>query len=408
MKILIFNTLYHPNVMGGAEKSVQLLAENLAKEGHQTVVVSTERNVRDRVEWINGVKVYYLRPRNLYWSKDSSKRSKLLKPIWHALDIFNPFFKKVITNIVKEEGPDVIHTNNLAGFSVVPWVIAKEIGIPVVHTLRDYYLMCIKSTMYKNGTNCNNRRCKLCAIYTYYKKLLSNRQYVNYLVGISDFIIRKHKYFGYFIDVPSRTIFNGIEIPHIKESKDDCDNNKDLIMLRPLKFFYMGRIEKNKGVELLLKEFQEVTNAELYLAGKIYDKEIDINIGKNKYGENIHFLGFVDPREILPTIDVLIVPSLWNEPFGRVIIEAYSYGKPVIASNRGGIPEIVIDGVTGYIFNPDIEGDLREKINKMTSNPQMVAEMSENIPKNLNNFVIQQMVKQYLEVYSEVIDRYHI
>lgn len=93
-----------------------------------------------------------------------------MKPIWHALDIFNPFFKSVIINIIDKEKPDIIHTNNLAGFSVMPWVIAKNLGIPVVHTLRDYYLMCIKSTMYNHEKNCDNHQCVVCFIYTYYKK----------------------------------------------------------------------------------------------------------------------------------------------------------------------------------------------------------------------------------------------
>ncbi|MFV9510457.1 glycosyltransferase family 4 protein [Tepidibacillus sp. LV47] len=399
MKILIFNTVYYPNIVGGAEKSVQLLAEGLVERGHEPVIVSTEKNDHDRVDWVNGIKVYYLHPRNLYWGIESNKKNKLLKPIWHALDIFNPFFKKVLTNIIKTEQPDVIHTNNLAGFSVIPWVIAKEFKIPVVHTLRDYYLMCVKSTMYHREKNCENRQCGLCSLYTSFKKYLSNKQYVHYLIGISDFMIQKHKLFGYFTDVPSKRIFNGIRLPQIEGSS----NNKNVS--KPLKFFYMGRIEKTKGVNLLLKEFEHITNAELYLAGRIIDPIIKVNIEKNFYKGNIHFIGYVDPKDVLPEMDILIAPSLWHEPFGRILIEAFQFGKPVIASNRGGIPEVVEDGVTGYIFNPDIEGDLREKINKFILNPSIISEMAKKIPKFMNEFDIDRTVNQYIEVYTKTIDK---
>lgn len=77
MKILIFNTLYYPNIIGGAEKSVQLLAEMLVSRGHEPIIVSTFTD--DKIDKVNGIKVYYLHHRNLYWSINSKDKKALQK-----------------------------------------------------------------------------------------------------------------------------------------------------------------------------------------------------------------------------------------------------------------------------------------------------------------------------------------
>ena len=88
MKILFINTLYYPNFVGGAEKSIQVLAENLVSDGNDVVVIST--NSKSYIDEINGVRVYYENPKNLYWSSEDRKNNTILeKFIWHGLDAYN-------------------------------------------------------------------------------------------------------------------------------------------------------------------------------------------------------------------------------------------------------------------------------------------------------------------------------
>lgn len=93
MKVLIFNTLYYPNQLGGAEKSVQLLAEGLLKAGHNVTVVSTSN--KDYVDYVNGVKVYYVKTTNLYWVYGAKEEKSYKKPLWHLIDSYNPFNTKI-------------------------------------------------------------------------------------------------------------------------------------------------------------------------------------------------------------------------------------------------------------------------------------------------------------------------
>lgn len=75
MKLLIINTLYYPNIIGGAEQSVQLLAEAICHWGHEVVVVCTSPNPGRTIKFINSVKVYYLGLKNLYWQFDGKENS---------------------------------------------------------------------------------------------------------------------------------------------------------------------------------------------------------------------------------------------------------------------------------------------------------------------------------------------
>ncbi|MBT2730140.1 glycosyltransferase family 4 protein [Bacillus sp. ISL-75] len=392
MKVLIFNTLYYPNRVGGAEISVQALAESLKDKGVTPIIVTTEP--LDRNDNVNGVKVYYLNNRNLYWFGNHHNHHALKKIAWHLLDNNNFFFKKKLLEIIQIEEPDIIHTNNLSGFSMLPWILAKENNIPIIHTLRDYSLMCSKGTMYKNNENCK-KMCSECSVLNFYKKGITNNQYVNSVVGISEFVLNHHKSNGYFKDVSSTRIFNGVNTIHPNQIQIKEKGEK-------MKFLYMGRIEKSKGIEKIIDKFQDHTSIELYIAGEIYDSEIKENLDNNKYSNNIKFVGFVNPSDILPKVDMVLIPSLWNEPFGRVIIEAYSYGKPVIATNLGGIPEIVLHGKTGYIYDPHNEDEFESIIEKISNDPSVVSELSTNIMDYLKQFSTDVITDQYIEEYRKL------
>jgi hypothetical protein len=87
MKILIFNTLYFPNVIGGAEKSLKSLAESLMNLDKNVVIVSTTSKEHDYTDYVDGVKVYYLNHKNIYWGFENKKHSKSSRLIWHCIHI---------------------------------------------------------------------------------------------------------------------------------------------------------------------------------------------------------------------------------------------------------------------------------------------------------------------------------
>lgn len=337
LKIVIINNLYTPNFMGGAERSVQSLAEALVKIGHDVTVICLDRTFH--VEIINGVRVFYLKLLNIYWPF-THKRNKLLKYVWQLMDCYNVFMGKRVLDILRKENFDIVNTHNLAGFSVSAWTAADKLGLPLVHTIRDYYLICPRASMYVNGCNCT-KQCTICKLSTYHKSRLSSQ--INYIIGISSYIVDKHISNGYFKNTSLNTIHNSYEkkqseIRHLKIKKK-------------VVFGFIGRLCQTKGIEYLLEEIKSdksVAGARLLVAGE-GNHAFVTRLKKISKGADVVFLGATPPERFFDMIDVLVVPSLWNEPLGRIVFEAYAHGIPVISSNRGGIPEIVDHGKTGFL-----------------------------------------------------------
>ena len=394
MKILFINSLYYPNIMGGAEKSVQFMAEGLTARGHEAVVVTTAE--KDTVDMVNGVRVYYMDCRNLYWMYHAKSEASWKKPLWHLIDSRNFRIRSKLTNILRREKPDIIHSNNLTGISTYAWKLAREQNIPIVHTSRDYHLLCPKSGMFKNGQNCPTQ-CFPCALYSWPKKRFS--QMVSAYVGVSKFIMEKHMSFGYFKNATIKTyIYNPVAKPQSISSKS---GTADIIT-----FGYVGALSPDKGVERLIENFQRLNadNARLMIFGKGMTKEFEDYLINRYQSDSIRFMGFKRPNEIYNSIDVSIISSLWHEPFPRILLESYAYGIPVIATDRGGTPEMIEEGKTGYVYNPDSESDLQHKIRAFLDNPEKISQFSKNCLRMSAEFDTDKILGKYIDVYHSVME----
>src|SRR5210317_2202011 len=130
MKIFIINTLYEPNIIGGAERSVQILAEELVRCGNNVTVATLNPDKGILTRHINGVKVIYIGLKNIYWPYQKNK-PKILRPLWHAIDSHNPLMASLIGELLLKEKPDVVHTNNIRGFTVATWKVIKKHNYPL-------------------------------------------------------------------------------------------------------------------------------------------------------------------------------------------------------------------------------------------------------------------------------------
>ena len=183
MNILLVNTLYYPYKVGGAEISVQLLAESLVEKGHSVTVVSIhEQNERKDAEH-NGVKIIYLPYSNIYWGLSLTKKSPLSKILWHLIDLYNIKIAREFEKIILDIKPEIVHTNNLSGISCAVWQKAKKNKSRVIHTSRDYYLIHPNCKLYKNGLEMSVKSIPV-AFWSFSKKMLGKN--VDAYVGISD------------------------------------------------------------------------------------------------------------------------------------------------------------------------------------------------------------------------------
>lgn len=347
MRVLFVNTLYFPYHQGGAEISVQHMCESLAGAGHEIHVATLSPPGRpERSEMVNNVQVHYLKCTNFYWPL-SKPPSKLHKILFFALELFNPFMGIKVLKIIKKYRPEIIHTNNIYGFSPAVWITAALSRVKIIHTLRDYYLTCTNGKMYRDQ-RCK-QQCKTCRFYSSFKSIQARR--VDCAVGISNFILNRHKELNFFKNSETAIIHNA----------QPSQNLDDIEPRVGKKIGFIGRVSKEKGVELLLKEFSSLENGyQLLVAGEI-DADVKDLVKLHTKSDRITFAGKMKPADFYSKVDLVVIPSLWEEPFGRAVIEAYSYGLPVIASSRGGLTELVGPD-TGLIFDPDMPGMLASSI----------------------------------------------
>jgi glycosyltransferase involved in cell wall biosynthesis len=395
MKAVLISALYQPNQVGGAEKVAQFVAEGMVRSGHECVVVTTTDQRGVAVSQLNGVKVYYIGLKNLYWPHAREERSGLSKPLWHAIDRYNPFMAGAVGRVLDVEKPDVVHSHSLTGFSCAVWDAVKSRRLPLVHTLHDYSLICPKTSMFSNSRNCG-RQCKVCAGFTGPARRASDR--VDAVVGVSRFTLERHLDCGYFQRVPERlVIYNALP-----DRAAPVARQRDA--RRPLRLGYVGQLVPTKGIGQLVAEMRvwASSQCELLVAGKgaaAYERTL-----REQAPPNVRFLGFVDPDEVYASVDVLVVPSLWEEPLGMIVLEAYRHGVPVIAAHRGGLPEIVEDGRTGRLYEPLEPHTLRDAIEMFVRDRGQLEMMRARALEKASSFSLGTMQARYVDLVSRVKD----
>jgi glycosyltransferase involved in cell wall biosynthesis len=343
-KILVACRGYFPDIAGGGEISTKLLTEQLSALGYEVQVLAVS-NKDDRDE-VDNITVNRVKFSNLYWSMQNKGVTKVKKMIWHIIDSNNIFFARKLAEILEQVKPDIFITSTIEDISSLAWKVAKEKGIRTVHILRSYTLLCVNANMYKDD-NCGNP-CGLCKSMTILKKANSN--YVDDVVGISQFVLNEHMRNGYFSNARQHVIYN-ICLENVLHERQYNGFYKNKI-----NFGYLGRVHKTKGIDLIFNAINSLPdyraeNISLKIAGggeKDYIHHLSEDASNKKL--NVEFLGNVPANDFLDCLDLLIVPSKWNEPFGRVIIESMARKVPVAAKKVGGIPELLADN-QGFLFD---------------------------------------------------------
>jgi len=118
---------------------------------------------------------------------------------------------------------------------------------------------------------------------------------------------------------------------------------------------------------------------------------------------DVQFVGFVKAEAFLAEVDVLVIPSLWNEPSGMVIIEAFAQGVPVIGSNRGGIPECIEENKTGFLFSPERPESLTAALERFISDRDLLARMQVDALSKSYDLLPSRMIDGYLAVYEKAL-----
>lgn len=395
MKILILNNYYYPNMEGGAEYSVKLLAEALVKIGIDVNVLCMDGEpYRDVLEYetVNGVKVYRSYSKSLYRRRVIKDKAHIIDKIFNGVhSIYNYKMNCDLKKIIHIVCPDVIHTQNLVSMSYFAWKYASTKKIPVVHTLRDYWLL-------DPTTNIGKTPKLFELLFRYYHRFLSNK-YVDIVTSPSERTMEIFVKEEYFRSSIRKIVVNSIEFDNSLLENcliEKCDRKNEII-----RYIYAGKVTESKGIKVLINCFLKCNvNAELIICGS---GDLD-NWIKEKKCSRIKQLGKLNQMELFneyKRADVMIVPSLWEEPFGRIVIEGAQYGLPIIGSNKGGIPEIINSIKFGDIFDSDNELELVQLITKY-SNRNYLNELYKVGPQKMGKYALNRQVEDFFEIYEQI------
>jgi glycosyltransferase involved in cell wall biosynthesis len=385
---------YAPNEFGGAERTVRTLAETLVQNGHKASVVSLAHDGRASQGQLNGVTTYFVPLANIVAPWAPRRPSAALRAAFHAIDVYNPVMGARVADVLEREKPDIVQTGNLKGFSVAVWYEAKRRGVPVVQMLHDYYLGCGNSAMFRSGRVCD-RQCGRCRAVSLVRRQASHIPVE--VIALSDRMLGKFRDCGFFCEPSRTTVIHGI---CASRPPTEVSPRKP----GPLTVGFLGRIEPTKGLETLLEAARPVDRDLLRVLVAGSGDEAYVTGLKQRYdGPGMEFVGYSQPSTFFATIDVLAVPSIWEEPLGRVIYEAYAYGVPVIVSRAGGMPEIVDEGETGYVVPPSDPDALRALLLRLaaTWDPERHADACVRKSKE---FSAESRFGRFYEVWSRALE----
>lgn len=404
MNILIVNTFYYPNLVGGTENSIKLLAEELVLQGNNVAVFTVDSQKGFYSEKINNVTIYRSNGKNVYNSL--ADKNGVKKLIYKIIEMRNYFVLSDLKKVLDEFKPDVAHTNNLFNMSPLILKYIKERNIKIVHTLRDYWFICPKSTLLnikgdpctKYCTEHNAFSCLSHVVYRDYFK--SFTKYIDTVTAPSQFTLDLFVNMGYFrhnntICIPNAIDFDENEVKNIINER--MRKKKNIV-----NYLFIGNLLKSKGIQYLIESFKctKNENSRLIICG---DGDLKDYVRKSVLSDNrIIYKGAIyeeEKKNVLLESDVLIIPSIWYEPFGRVIIEAYKYGMPVIGTNMGGIPEIIDKDVSGVVISALNKDELIDAINHF-SDTEVIKKYLINLPQKLNEYSLEKQINKFIEIYK--------
>lgn len=409
MKIAIISKYFPPNIRGGGEISAFNLAQALAELGLDVHVI-TSSNIEQLKESrftlhpiikdvsMPGILNYISRNEVFYW-KSYKAVSKFLSD--------NPDI-------------DVVHGMNMD--SIAGAVLsAKKYGIPSVITISSQWLTCPTGYMLKSYNDVCNGECSFLNMvncYThspnFYEKLLGPlyapiqmRERRIAVKGVGAVVCISQNIKSYVEKIFNNKII--YVIPNIVDV-DKYENKKVVEKLRS-NVLFVGALGKFKGCEYVIKAMPQILkdfpNCMLRIigTGERYKEFTELS-KKLEINQNIVFEGFIQPEKMpdyYNSTNIVVFPSVVPETFGRVAAEAMAAGKLVIASNVGGIPEIVQHKDTGILAEPKNPKQIADAVKYLLGNPDVAREMGkrgkELVKKRYSPSII---AKKYLEVYERL------
>lgn len=372
MNILMVNKFLYPN--GGSETYIFRLGEQLQKMGHQVQYFGMEHEGR----CVSNHAEQYTQDMDFHTASFAKKLSYPLKTI------YSKDAKNKLRIVLNDFQPDAVHLNNF-NYQLTPSIIEavkeyeKKTGkkIKIIYTAHDYQLICPNHMLFNSDKICEScigGHFKECAkgrcihgslaksaigsLEGYYWKLKNIYKNIDTIICPTEFMKSKLDTNPLFRE-KTVTMLN-----FIQPKKATAEPKEGYVL-------YFGRFDREKGIQL----FEQLKDTKIICAGSGTEEKF-INSLPNT--ENVGFKTGTELENLIKKAACSVYPSVWYENCPFSVMESIMLGTPVVGADIGGIPELIDNGKTGLLFEPDNAVDFESKIKTILNNPSLAKEMSRN------------------------------
>lgn len=359
MKICMVCQTFSPQEEGGAEISARMGAIELSRRHDVTVLSLGElKNPMaplGETRHASGFRVVRIPWSNSYLPGPTHPPvSRPKRILWHLRNAEGAIAVKDVVAFFERERFDIIYAQSFARMQPAIYQAARQLKLPLCVHLRDYALMCPRTSMYRRGGNCR-KPCLDCRILTIKAKCGDGEGIT--AISVSDAVRQTFRRHNVLAKAQWHTLHNtNTSLQHF---------NRDIVgrtryVSSEFTLGYLGSLTEEKGIADLIRAFKSISGngkARLLVAGR----------GRADYtsflqdlakGCAVEFLGYVPSDVIYARADAIVLPSRWHEPQARILVEAAVYGVPVIGTTMGGTPEILSQHRTGWCYDPHGQGNL--------------------------------------------------
>jgi glycosyltransferase involved in cell wall biosynthesis len=434
MRVLQIHKTFYPR--GGADTFFFKTCDLLAERGHEVAHFSTSHAKNRPSPYAD-----YFVPG--FTDEDVAGLSAARKAKAFMQGIYSFEARKKLARLVEDFRPDIAHAHSIQ-YQLSPAIfdVFRNSRIPLVVTLHDYFIICGAGTLHTSGAVCE--RCRggrhynsllhscywnlpaslMACLSHYLHDARDSWASVSKLLVPSLFLRNKLIEFGIaagriahlpiFIDFPEHDL-SGHDLPEHDLPEHDFpepdpptqslnarepDDPSDGYVL------YFGRLDANKGVELLFEAMQPL-NCKLLLIGDgpLSGRVEQLCATRRAFTRRIPFVSSRPQlQKYIRGSLFCVVPSLWYENQPAAILESYAMGKPVIGSRLGGIPELIEEGHTGLLAEAGNAADWREKIRFLVSHPDLCRACGRNGQRKLRQgFGRESHYQSLMEIYESAL-----
>lgn len=374
---------------GGVENGVVLMQPIFERRGH--VVRTLSSDLRPDLPHFNN-----------YTYKIPTGAGKILYS-------FNPYAYFELKRVLKEFNPDVVHVHTIGhGSPSIFFALNKYPTVLTVHGpepfTKSLVLWCFPENNFKHGKREVSDLTVVGKLRYFYHRYINDPLFAVGFRNVDKVVTLSH----YMHDL----------VKHDGQDNEYIPNGTTLLAFHPLQkgqientLVYAGRLESYKGVGYLVEALQKIVSefpdTHLFIAGDGKEKENLIDMTE-KLGvkDNVTFLGHLKRNELEKLYirsSVMVMPSVYPEAFGKVGVEAMSVGRPVIATDVGGVSDWLVNGEVGYLVPPSNSTAIADAVIKLFSDKEKLVSMSEKARKESLNFGLEKHVDRMIEIYEELL-----